>query len=349
MSDEVVNKEMPPSKPKSSRNKIIIGIVGVIALCCCGVLAFGTYLNSTPEGQATATAKAKVQEEQATRAEQTAVATIEATEEAHPTDTPLPIATPEPTVDTSGCTLGAAFQADVTIPDNTRIEVGQRFVKTWRIRNTGTCDWGTGYRLTFIDGDQMGGPDSVSVPETPAGENAQVSVELVAPMEGGQYRGSWQICVNQTECFGDRVRVQIVSVAPTPAPAPEVLAYFEATDEILLEKTVELAAVGELLESHAANPAVYYSQDWYDAMEYHILGWYEHTDQLQLYEPIPAAVSEYHEELVLMVAHEDEAQDYLLLWIDTPDARSLEQATAHIEAANEHMETAQGLRESLGY
>jgi hypothetical protein len=115
------------------------------------------------------------------------------------------------TVDTTDCKLSAVFEADVTIPDNTRIEAGQSFVKTWRVRNTGTCDWGPGYRWTFVDGDRIGGPNSVSVPETQAGESAEISVELVAPAEKGQYRGYWQMCVNETECFGDRVYVQIVS------------------------------------------------------------------------------------------------------------------------------------------
>jgi tetratricopeptide (TPR) repeat protein len=129
--------------------------------------------------------------------------------------TPETTSTPEPTVGPtvgiSDCTLGAVFQADVTVPDNTRVEIGQPFTKTWRIRNTGTCKWRAGYRLTFIDGDQMGGPDSVDVPETVAGESAEISVELVAPMEAGQHRGNWQMCVNQSECFGEKIYVQIVS------------------------------------------------------------------------------------------------------------------------------------------
>jgi hypothetical protein len=262
---------------------------------------------------------------------------------------PLATATPEPVVDTTDCTLGAVFHADVTIPDSTRIGGGEVFTKTWQLRNTGSCPWGPGYRLTFIDGDRMDALASVPVPATAPGETAVVSVLMIAPQADGQFRGYWQVCVNETDCFGERVYVQIVSVAPPSTPDREVTAYFEATDEILLGTVVELAEVGELLEAHAASPAVYYSQDWYDAMEYHILGWFEYTDEMQRYAPIPTAVSEYHEELLAMIAHEDEAQDYLLLWIDTPDLRLLEQATAHIEAANEHGETAQGLRESLGY
>jgi hypothetical protein len=133
--------------------------------------------------------------------------------------TPMP---PVPTVDVSGCTLGAVFQADVTIPDNTRIEIGQPFTKTWRIRNTGTCNWGTGYRLEHVDGDLMSGPSRVSISETPAGQSTEVSVSLRTPEKPGNYKGYWQVCVNEG-CFGDRVYVQIVAfdpLAPTATPWP---------------------------------------------------------------------------------------------------------------------------------
>jgi hypothetical protein len=136
-----------------------------------------------------------------------------------PTLTPMP---PVPTVDVSECTLVAVFQADVTIPDNTRIEIGQPFTKTWRIRNAGTCSWGPGYRLEHVNGDLMSGPSQVPISETPAGQSTEVSVNLRAPMEPGQYRGYWQACVNEG-CFGDRVYVQIVAfdpLAPTATPRP---------------------------------------------------------------------------------------------------------------------------------
>jgi hypothetical protein len=122
--------------------------------------------------------------------------------ETHQSDTPMPAP--------SGCTPDAVFEADVTVPDGTQVEAGQAFVKTWRIRNTGTCDWDASYRLVFVDGEQMGGPDSVAVPETAAGESASVSVELVAPLEGGKHRGYWQMCAGE-KCFGDRMYVEIVS------------------------------------------------------------------------------------------------------------------------------------------
>jgi hypothetical protein len=136
-----------------------------------------------------------------------------------PTPTSAP---PVPAADISECTLDAVFQADMTIPDNTRIEIGQPFTKTWRIRNTGTCGWGPGYRLEHVDGDRMSGPGQVAISDTPAGQNTEVSVNLRAPVEPGQYRGYWQACVNEV-CFGDRVYVQIVAfdpLAPTATPRP---------------------------------------------------------------------------------------------------------------------------------
>lgn len=216
----VGSKQVTPVPSKLKKGwRIVIGVIAVATVSCIGCVVVSSIYTSSPTYQATATARAVVR----------------ATTEAMPTNTVVPetretpqatkpeakvTATPVPTVDTSDCTLDAVFQADVTIPDNTKIEAGQLFTKIWRIRNTGTCDWGMGYLLAFADGDQMTGLDAVNVPETPAGESVEISVELTAPMEEGQQRGSWQICVNETECFGDKVYVQIrVSSSFTSQPA----------------------------------------------------------------------------------------------------------------------------------
>ncbi len=70
--------------------------------------------------------------------------------------------------------------ADVTIPDGTVLAPGSAFVKTWRVKNAGTCEW-VNYKLIFAAGEQMGGPASVGVNTTPAGGTVDVSVNLVAP------------------------------------------------------------------------------------------------------------------------------------------------------------------------
>lgn len=151
------------------------------------------------------------------RATRTAEAIPTSTHTPSPTSTPT-VTLPPPTVDVSDCTLDAAFEADITVPDDTPVLVGSSFTKTWRIRNTGTCAWGPGYGFTFTGGEHMGGPESITVPETAPGESVELSVGLHAPAEEGRYRGYWQLCVNQSECFGDRMSVQIVAVAPTATP-----------------------------------------------------------------------------------------------------------------------------------
>ena len=78
------------------------------------------------------------------------------------TPTSYPSSTPqeEPTAPVD-CTYHATFVTDVTIPDDTRLAPGTEFVKTWRLRNSGTCDWGPGFRFVFIEGEPMGGPAAV--------------------------------------------------------------------------------------------------------------------------------------------------------------------------------------------
>ena len=70
---------------------------------------------------------------------------------------------------------------------------GQPFRKTWRIRNTGSG--GMGRAATSSSSSptiQMGGPDAVPLPPTLPGEETDVSVDLVAPMQAGKALGTWQ-------------------------------------------------------------------------------------------------------------------------------------------------------------
>jgi hypothetical protein len=66
------------------------------------------------------------------------------------------------------CKVQAVLLEDVTIPDNTRVEAGKSFTKTWRFKNTGTCHW-SNYTINFLTGDRMGAPDSAPIPDTLAG------------------------------------------------------------------------------------------------------------------------------------------------------------------------------------
>lgn len=113
-------------------------------------------------------------------------------------------ATPSTAVPTkpSNCTNAAVLMEDVTIPDDTRLEAGETFTKTWRFKNTGTCHWSS-YTIHFLTGDRMGAPDSVLIPDTLAGSTVDVSVELTAPAANGSYSGYFTLKTAE----GDSIRV----------------------------------------------------------------------------------------------------------------------------------------------
>jgi uncharacterized protein YkwD len=93
---------------------------------------------------------------------------------------------------TPSCRDSAVFVEDVTVPDNTRLEAGEKFTKTWKLQNTGSCTW-TDYTIAFVSGDKMDAPDTVPVPETELSATVEVSVDLVAPSEDGAYTGNFEL------------------------------------------------------------------------------------------------------------------------------------------------------------
>jgi hypothetical protein len=105
----------------------------------------------------------------------------------------LPELPPPPPTDepVSGeCVDGMEFVADVNVPDGTIFPPGESFTKTWRVRNSGTCDW-SGYELIFADGEPMG--DRIDVPDMPAGETFDISLGMTAPIDPGGYIGRWAL------------------------------------------------------------------------------------------------------------------------------------------------------------
>jgi len=84
------------------------------------------------------------------------------------------------------------YEADVTIPDGMEIPAGQKFVKTWRVINSGQTAWSEGYTLAFLKDDPMGAPASIPLPACEPGESVDISVELTAPTTPGLYRSTWK-------------------------------------------------------------------------------------------------------------------------------------------------------------
>lgn len=146
----------------------------------------------------------------------TVAATPEPTATATETETPLPTPT-----DQGDCLNRAEFVSDVTIPDNTNLQQRDKFVKTWRIRNTGSCIWNMRYGLVFLKGAQMSALYSAPFVETLPGGTLDVSLEMVAPAQDGIFTGVYQIQSPSDKRFGVKdgnLWVRIVVGSGTSAP-----------------------------------------------------------------------------------------------------------------------------------
>jgi hypothetical protein len=118
-----------------------------------------------------------------------------------PTRTPipnLPTSTPVPIP----CNR-AQFIQDVTVPDGTKYTPGVEFPKIWQVKNTGSCDWTTQYKLFFADGDRLSAPSSVKLPgKVRVGESVNLEVDMQAPDKKGSYSGEWMLRDPDGEEFG---------------------------------------------------------------------------------------------------------------------------------------------------
>ncbi len=99
---------------------------------------------------------------------------------------------------------------DVNVPDNTAMQLGQAFVKTWRVRNNGSCTWGAGYHLTFSYGDQMSGVAQPFTGVVGPGQEVELSVDFKAPTKAGTYLSAWQMTNAAGKTFPKPVYVKIV-------------------------------------------------------------------------------------------------------------------------------------------
>ena len=120
-----------------------------------------------------------------------------------PSSTPKPTFTPVPTATEIPCDR-ADFITDVTVPDGSDYSPGDVFTKTWRLKNTGSCTWTSGYELVFDHGDPMGAPMAVQLTSETVGTNqtVDVDVQLTAPGSEGVYKGYFKLRNSQGVIFG---------------------------------------------------------------------------------------------------------------------------------------------------
>lgn len=153
------------------------------------------------------------------------------------TSTPAPTVTPLAT-STGGAPFGAAtagvpvtsgggtsatscyaltFVRDVSIPDNTQMDPGETFTKTWQVLNSGSCAWEAGFKFQNTGGNAMGASPLVLPSSVASGVTFDLAVPMTAPNAAGTVRGNWRMSTASGEFFGDEVFVQIVVGNAAPA------------------------------------------------------------------------------------------------------------------------------------
>ena len=125
---------------------------------------------------------------------------------------------------TTSC-YGLTFVSDVTIPDNTQMDPGKPFTKTWQVKNSGSCAWDAGFKFQNTGGEAMDGATFSLPSSVPAGQTYEISVPMKAPDKTGTLRGNWRMSTANGQFFGDEVFVVVVignasapSVTDTPTP-----------------------------------------------------------------------------------------------------------------------------------
>ncbi|KFV89208.1 Next to BRCA1 1, partial [Fulmarus glacialis] len=114
-------------------------------------------------------------------------------------------------------TLSAVF-VDENLPDGTHLQPGTKFIKHWRMKNTGNVEWSSDTKLKLMWGNltlASSEKKDVLVPSLPSGQVGTVSVEFVAPNIEGTYTSHWRLS-HRGEQFGPRIWCSIV-VDPSPS------------------------------------------------------------------------------------------------------------------------------------
>lgn len=227
-----------------------LGLLGVILFSACSIPAGGTKPVSSMDAIQTAAWQtlAVSGTEQAKSAWQTqnpGLPTLEMTPlfpgstvvqgSLVPTNTAFPTQTAYPSLTSLAPTLAvpcdrAAWVKDITVPDGTVFGVNTSFVKTWRLRNDGTCTWTTSYKLVFVNGDAMSAPASIALTDSVApGQEVELSVPFVSPAVKGTYKSNWKLQNASGVSFGLGNANQTffalinVSIAATPFAVTRVM------------------------------------------------------------------------------------------------------------------------------
>lgn len=130
------------------------------------------------------------------------------------------------------CDMAAAGKPiDITVPDDTTFSAGERFTKTWRLVNEGSCSWTRDYAVVWFSGEDLGVVRSQSfLSSVLPGQSVDISIEMLAPSQPGVYQSNWKLRNPQGKFFGIGpgsdspfwVRIQVVAInTPTFTVTPQ--------------------------------------------------------------------------------------------------------------------------------
>jgi hypothetical protein len=128
-----------------------------------------------------------------------------------PTLTPFPSLTPiasltpfkTPTKTLLAPLCDNATLISTTIPDGSTFLPGYFFSKSWRLQNTGSCTWTTGYALVFLSGTQMEGQAVYNFTSSiTTGQSIDLSISLRTPASPGTFTGLWMLRNASGKLFG---------------------------------------------------------------------------------------------------------------------------------------------------
>jgi hypothetical protein len=177
---------------------ILVNTMAVLALASCNLPRSGQSM--TPTGDSIGTAAAQTVDALSTLLVPASTATAQNT--ALPA-TSIPtgsVATNTPASQTTTAVATAVpcdraeFVDDITVPDGTNFAPGTSFVKTWRLKNNGSCNWTNSYRVVFDSGNALGAPASFNLPSSVAPNGTiDISVNMKAPDTAGDYESYWKL------------------------------------------------------------------------------------------------------------------------------------------------------------
>lgn len=127
-----------------------------------------------------------------------------------PTVTPTSSTSVQASPTPARCTDVLTYLSDITVPDGTIVAPDATIDKRWEVENSGTCNWGEGYKIKLIAGNALGVPIEQALIPARSATRSEIRIVFTAPQKSGKYRSAWQAYNTDDQPFGDPFYIDIV-------------------------------------------------------------------------------------------------------------------------------------------